>query len=69
MGALIIIPAATAKQVARSLNSMLIVASVVTLIATLAGTAPASHLHRQTGLLIVTASGALFLLSLLYGRR
>jgi ABC-type Mn2+/Zn2+ transport system permease subunit len=48
---------------------MLIVASVVTLIATLAGTAPASHLHRQTGLLIVTASGALYLLSLLYGRR
>jgi ABC-type Mn2+/Zn2+ transport system permease subunit len=69
MGALIIIPAATAKQVARSLNSMLMVATVAALIATLAGTVAASHLHRQTGPLIVTASGTLFLLSLLHRQR
>ena len=69
MGALIIIPAATAKQVARSLNSMLIAATAAALIATLTGTALASHFHRQTGPLIVTAAGAVFLLSLLYRRR
>jgi ABC-type Mn2+/Zn2+ transport system permease subunit len=69
MGALIIIPAATAKQVARSLNSMLVVASIVALIATLAGSALASRLHKETGPLIVTAAGVLFLLSLLYRRR
>jgi len=69
MGALIIIPAATAKQVAKSLNGMLIVATVVALIATLAGTALAAHIHRQTGPLIVTTAGAIFLLSLLYRRR
>jgi ABC-type Mn2+/Zn2+ transport system permease subunit len=69
MGALIIIPAATAKQLARSLSSMLIVATVVALIATLAGTALAEHLHRGTGPFIVTTAGAIFLLSLLYRRR
>ena len=69
MGALIIIPAATAKQLARSLSGMLIVATVVALIATLGGTALASHFHRETGPLIVTTAGAIFLLSLLYRRR
>lgn len=68
MGALIIIPAATAKQVAKSLSGMLIVASAVAVAATLAGTVLAAHLHRQTGPLIVTAAGAIFLLSLLYRR-
>lgn len=68
MGALIIIPAATAKQLARSLNGMLIGATMVALVATLAGNALASHLHRETGPFIVTAAGAIFLLSLLYPR-
>jgi ABC-type Mn2+/Zn2+ transport system permease subunit len=69
MGALIIIPAATAKQVSKSLNGMLIVATVAALTATLAGTALATHNHRQTGPFIVTTAGAIFLLSLLYRRR
>jgi len=69
MGALIIIPAATAKQLARSLRGMLIVATVVAVIATLGGTALAARLHRGTGPLIVITAGAIFLLSLLYRRR
>jgi ABC-type Mn2+/Zn2+ transport system permease subunit len=69
MGALIIIPAATAKQVSKSLSAMLIVATAVALIATLVGTALATQLHRQTGPFIVTTAGAIFLLSLLYRRR
>lgn len=68
MGALIIIPAATAKQLARDLASMLTLATVVALIATLTGTALASHFHRETGPLIVIVAGAMFLLSLFYRR-
>jgi len=34
-------------------------------LATLAGTALAAHLHRQTGPLIVSSAGAIFLLGLL----
>jgi zinc transport system permease protein len=69
MGALIIIPAATAKQVARSLSGMLMAATAVALAATLAGTALAAQIDRPTGALIVTAGGAIFLLSLFYRRR
>ncbi len=69
MGALIIIPAATAKQLSKSLSGMLIVATVAALIATAGGTVLASRLHRETGPLIVTAAGAIFMLSLLYRRR
>jgi hypothetical protein len=46
---LIIIPAATAKQAAGGLNSMLVIAPIVALIATLGGSALASHLHKRNG--------------------
>jgi ABC-type Mn2+/Zn2+ transport system permease subunit len=65
MGALIIIPAATAKRVARNLNGMLIAAVAVAVLATVTGTLLASWLQRDTGPLIVTVAAGCFLLSLI----
>ena len=65
MGALIIIPAATAKRVARNLTSMLLSSVGLAIFATLAGTWLAQWLHRPTGPLIVIVAGACFLLSFL----
>ncbi len=65
MGALIIIPAATAKRLARNLTGMLLTAVVVAVAATAVGTWLASWLHRETGSLIVSVAAALFLLSFL----
>lgn len=65
MGALIIIPAVTAKRLAKTLNGMLVSAVVIAIIATAAGTLLAARLHRETGPLIVIAAGACFLLSFL----
>jgi ABC-type Mn2+/Zn2+ transport system permease subunit len=65
MGALIIIPAATAKRLARNLNGMLSVAVAVAVVATAVGTWLATWLHRETGPLIVTVAAAAFVVSLL----
>jgi zinc transport system permease protein len=65
MGALIIIPAATAKRLARDLNGMLQWAVAIAVVATLLGSGMASWLHRETGPLIVTVAAGAFLLSLL----
>lgn len=65
MGALIIIPAATAKRLAKNLTQMLLIAVLVAVVATVAGTWLASWLHRETGSLIVTAAACMFLLSFL----
>jgi zinc transport system permease protein len=64
MGALIIIPAATAKRVARDLNGMLTTAVVAAVVSTLAGTWLAARTGRDTGPLIVLVAAALFLLGL-----
>lgn len=68
MGALIIIPAATAKQVAGNLNSMLIVATTIALVAAVGGSSLAIHFHRETGPPIVMVAGAFFLIGLLLRR-
>jgi ABC-type Mn2+/Zn2+ transport system permease subunit len=68
MGALIIIPAATAKRLARNLDQMLIIAVLVALIATVSGTWLAAWLHRETGPLIVTVAAACFLVGLGFRR-
>lgn len=65
MGALIIIPAATAKRLATNLTGMLLIAVLVAVAATVAGTCLASWLHRETGSLIVTVAASIFLLSFL----
>jgi ABC-type Mn2+/Zn2+ transport system permease subunit len=65
MGALIIIPAVTAKRLARNLTEMLVAAVSAAIVATVAGSWLASRLHRETGPLIVTVAAACFLLSFL----
>jgi zinc transport system permease protein len=65
MGALIIIPAATAKRLAKNLTGMLLTAVVVAVAATVTGTWLASRLHRETGPVIVTVAACIFLLSFL----
>jgi ABC-type Mn2+/Zn2+ transport system permease subunit len=65
MGALIIIPAATAKRLARNLNEMLLTAVTLAVVATVAGTSIAGWLHQETGPCIVIVAACLFLVSLL----
>ena len=69
MGSLIIIPAATAKQVGRGLGAMLVVAVVVAVLSTLAGTVLARVLQRESGPIIIVVASAVFFLSLLGSRR
>jgi ABC-type Mn2+/Zn2+ transport system permease subunit len=65
MGALIIIPAATAKAMARNLSAMLRLAALTAVLATLVGSWMAAHLHKETGPLIVAVAACAFLISLL----
>src|SRR6185437_8605741 len=65
MGALIIIPAATAKRLASNLTTMLVVAVTIAVAATLLGTWLAGWLHRETGPLIVSVAAGFFILSFL----
>ena len=64
MGALIIIPAATAKRLATNLEGMLFIAVGVAVVATTLGSWIAAVLHRETGPLIVSVATAAFLVSL-----
>jgi zinc transport system permease protein len=64
MGSLIIIPAATAKLIARSLDEMLAVSVVCAVVSTLAGEALAARLDRPTGPVIIALAAALFFISL-----
>lgn len=66
MGALIIIPAATAKRISKNLGGMLATAVVLAAISTIAGTLLAERLHRESGSVIVTVAAGLFLVSLLW---
>ena len=68
MGALLIIPPAIAKRLARNLNQMLVISAVAAVLATVVGTALAMHSGRQSGPFIVVIAGGLFFASLL-GRR
>jgi ABC-type Mn2+/Zn2+ transport system permease subunit len=67
MGSLIIIPAASAKNVANSLSQMLKLAAVFAVAATAAGTSLALWLNVETGPLIVTVSAIGFLITVLFG--
>lgn len=65
MGALIIIPAATAKRLAHDLKSMLWISVVLSVSSTTLGSAIAARFHREAGPIIVLVATAFFLLSLL----
>jgi len=69
MGALIIIPAVTAKRLAHGLNSMLWFSIALSVVSTALGSATAAHLHREAGPIIVLVATALFLLSLMVRRQ
>jgi ABC-type Mn2+/Zn2+ transport system permease subunit len=68
MGSLIIIPAATAKHLARSLRSMQVIAVTIALVATLAGTLLAARLRVEPGPWIIAIAATIFFVSLLRGR-
>ena len=68
MGSLVIIPAATAKRVARGLGEMLGVAVGVSIVSTTAGMFIAVSLHRATGPVVVLVAAACFFASLLVRR-
>jgi ABC-type Mn2+/Zn2+ transport system permease subunit len=68
MGALIIIPPATAKRLARNLTQMLTTAVLVAVAATVVGSGVATWLDRETGPIIVSVAAACFLVSLLSRR-
>ena len=65
MGSLIIIPAATARQLARRLDTMLMWAVVVAVMSTTLGVLLAERLHRGSGPLIILVAAATFAASLL----
>jgi ABC-type Mn2+/Zn2+ transport system permease subunit len=69
MGSLIIIPAATARQLARNLDQMLAWSVGVALVSTLVGTWLASSTHHETGPLIVIVAGLCFTIALAARRR
>jgi ABC-type Mn2+/Zn2+ transport system permease subunit len=69
MGSLIIIPAAAAKHLARSLRGMLAIAVVVAVASTVAGEVLAARLHRPTGPVIIAIAASLFFVSLGFRRR
>ncbi|HSM92178.1 MAG TPA: metal ABC transporter permease [Anaeromyxobacteraceae bacterium] len=69
MGSLIIMPAATAKHVARNLDEMFAVAVAAAIAATVAGELLAARLDRPTGPLIILVAAALFFGSLVLRRR
>jgi ABC-type Mn2+/Zn2+ transport system permease subunit len=64
MGSLIIIPAATAKHVTRSLAAMLVAAVVIAIAATVVGTSAAGWLRRESGPVIIVVAAVAFFLGL-----
>jgi len=65
VGSLVIIPAATAKRLARSLRGMLVISVAVSIASTTLGTWLAVSLRRTPGSMIVLVAAAFFVLSLL----
>ncbi len=66
MGSLVIIPAATARRLARNLNGMFAISIAVAVLSTVVGTYAAAGLHRESGPVIVTIAAACFLLAALF---
>lgn len=68
MGSLVIIPAATAKHLARSLDGMFAIAVGAAVVSTVAGELLAARLGRPTGPVIIAIAAGLFLAGLLVRR-
>jgi len=69
MGSLVIIPAATAKYLARGLPSMIAISVGVAVVSTVAGTLLAPRLHQPPGPIIIAVAAAFFFFGLLRPRR
>jgi ABC-type Mn2+/Zn2+ transport system permease subunit len=65
MGSLVIIPAATARRLARGLRQMLLISVGVALLSTLVGVWIADRLDRPSGPMIIVVAAACFLLTTL----
>jgi ABC-type Mn2+/Zn2+ transport system permease subunit len=65
MGSLIIIPAATAKYLATTVRSMLVIAVAVAIASTLAGTVVARVYDYETGPVIIAIAALVFFIALL----
>jgi len=68
MGSLIIIPAATAKQLARSLSGMQLIAVGIAVFATLVGAVAGPMVGVETGPLTIVVAAAVFFVSLVVRR-
>jgi ABC-type Mn2+/Zn2+ transport system permease subunit len=68
MGSLIIIPAATAKQLARSLSGMQVISVCIAVAATLAGALAAPALNLAAGPVTIVVAAGIFFLSLFVRR-
>lgn len=68
MGSLIIIPAATAKQLARSLGGMQLIAVGIAVFATLVGAVAGPMVGVETGPLTIVVAAAVFFVSLVVRR-
>ena len=64
MGALVIVPAATARRLAGSLDEMLVWAVVLAVLSTALGTTLAALLERAAGPLVVLVAASFFFLTL-----
>jgi ABC-type Mn2+/Zn2+ transport system permease subunit len=69
MGSLVIIPAATAKYLAKSLTGMFTISVSVAVLSTILGEWMASRLHRPTGPIIISIAAGFFFVSLLARRQ
>lgn len=69
MGSLIIIPATTARYLARSLGGMLGLSVALAVASTLLGTLGAPLLHVAAGPLVIAIAAAFFMLGLFFRRR
>ena len=65
IGSLVIVPAATAKRLARNLSQMLAISVSVAVASTTAGTIVAARLGREAGPVVVMIAAACFFISLL----
>jgi ABC-type Mn2+/Zn2+ transport system permease subunit len=69
MGALVIIPAITSKNITSSLRSYTLASSLIGLISAFGGMAIAGKFHLSPGPTVILVSSALFLLSLPYAKK
>jgi len=69
MGALVIIPAITSKNITSSLRGYIVLSSLIGVLSLLGGMAIAARFHLSPGPIVILAGSAIFLVSLLFTRK